>query len=130
MDAEKKEAEKGGDGCTDTNCPFHGSLRTHGRVFIGMVISSKMHKTVTVQWERKHYLPKYERYERRRTTLKAHNPPCLNAAEGEIVRLKETRALSKTKHFVVVEKLGKVAHMQKTERSEAKPPVAREGTGK
>ena len=74
---------------------------TRGRTFKGEVISAKMHSTVTVQWERRKYIPKYERYEKRRSKVKAHNPESINAEEGDHVEIKETRPLSKTKHFVV-----------------------------
>lgn len=84
---------------------FGISLR--GRSFVGTVISSKMQKTVTVEWERRHFLKKYERYERRRSRVKAHNPDEVSAQEGDIVKIVECRPLSKTKNFVVVEILGK-----------------------
>ncbi len=90
--------------CTDNNCPIHGSLRTRGRVFVGKVISSKMGKTVTIEFERRYPVPKYERYEKRRTRIKAHNPECISAVEGDVVKIIECRPLSKTKHFVIIEK--------------------------
>jgi len=78
-------------------------LSTRGRKFIGEVVSDKMSKTVTVQWDRRKYIPKYERYEKRRTKVKAHNPETINAEKGDIVRIEETRPISKTKNFVVSE---------------------------
>ena len=60
--------------CDDNNCPFHGSLSCRGRIFTGTVISVKMQKTAIVEWERKHFLRKYERYEKRRSKIKVHNP--------------------------------------------------------
>ncbi len=92
--------------CSDRNCPFHGVLSTRGRVFIGTVVSDKMSKTVVVEREYVHKVPKYERYERRTSKLYAHNPPCINARAGDKVKLMECRRLSKTKAFVVVQKLG------------------------
>ena len=89
--------------CDDPNCPYHGNLRVRKRVFEGIVVSDKMQKTVTVQWERLYRLKKYNRYEKRLSKVKAHNPPCINAKEGDYVRIAETRPLSKTKHFVVIE---------------------------
>ena len=93
--------------CEDSNCPFHGILRCRGRSFTGTIISAKMQKTVTVEWEWKHYIKKYERYESRRSRVKAHNPSCINAKDGEIVKIIECRPLSKTKNFVVVEISGR-----------------------
>ncbi|MFH1072948.1 MAG: 30S ribosomal protein S17 [Nanoarchaeota archaeon] len=89
--------------CTDKNCPFHGTLPVHGRQFTGSIISDKMHKTVTVHWERRKYITKFERYEKRQSTVKAHNPPCLNAKKGDKVIIMETRPLSKTKNFTVIQ---------------------------
>ncbi|MAG38734.1 30S ribosomal protein S17 [Candidatus Woesearchaeota archaeon] len=78
-----------------------------GRIFEGKVVSDKMHKTVVVRWEGKKYVPKYERYERTFTKVKAHNPEDINAKQGDFVRIMETRPLSKTKNFIVVEVLNK-----------------------
>jgi small subunit ribosomal protein S17 len=93
--------------CNDKNCPFHGNLKCRGRTFSGVVVSSKMHKTVVVEWYRTVYLAKYERYEKKRTKIKAHNPACQNAKEGDLVSIAECRPLSKTKNFVVIQIEGK-----------------------
>jgi small subunit ribosomal protein S17 len=77
------------------------SLR--GRTFEGIVISDKMHKTVTVEWSRRRKIPKFERYETRKTRVKAHNPKEIDAKKGDFVVIKESRPLSKTKNFVVIE---------------------------
>lgn len=92
--------------CNDKKCPFHGSLSLRGRNFVGIITSAKLAKSATVRWTRRYYLPKYERYEKRRTSIHAYNPLCINANEKDVVRIVECRPLSKTKHFVIVEKLG------------------------
>lgn len=92
--------------CTDSHCPFHGKLKARGKIFTGKVISY-FHKTVTVEFPRLFFLPKYERHEKRRTRIKAHNPPCIDAKKGDSVRLMECRPLSKTKNFVIIEKTSK-----------------------
>jgi len=89
--------------CTDPRCPFHGNLRVHGRSFTGVVTSAKATRTVTVLFSWKHLIPKYERFQTRRTSVKAHSPPCLDPREGMTVTVMETRPLSKTKNFVVVQ---------------------------
>ncbi|MCD6589818.1 30S ribosomal protein S17 [Candidatus Woesearchaeota archaeon] len=89
--------------CKDKKCPIHGNVKPRGKIFIGRVKSAKMQNTVIVEWERKFYLKKYERYETRRSRVAAHNPECLNAREGDIVKIQETRPLSKTKHFTIIE---------------------------
>lgn len=73
-----------------------------GRTFEGKVVSDKMHKTVIVEWPRIKLISKYERYEKRRTRVKAHNPDKINAKTGDLVTIRETRPLSKTKHFIVI----------------------------
>ncbi|MBN1386753.1 30S ribosomal protein S17 [Candidatus Woesearchaeota archaeon] len=89
--------------CDDVNCPFHGTLKLRGRVFVGEVVSDKMRRSAVIQWERRAYIPKYERYEKKRTKIHAHSPDCLNAKKGDQVRVMESRPLSKTKNFVIVE---------------------------
>jgi len=101
MKQENKKQE-----CNDKNCPFHGKISLRGKTFTGIVVSNKAHKTATVEWGRKHYVPKYERYEKKRTKIQVHNPPCINAQEGDKVQIMETRPLSKTKHFVIIKKIG------------------------
>ncbi len=86
----------------DVNCPFHGNLKLRGRIFTGTVIKRSPHKTVTVEWPRTSYIQKYERYEKKRTRVKAHNPLCLNAMIGDKVTIVETKPISKTKNFVIV----------------------------
>ncbi|AJF61385.1 TPA: 30S ribosomal protein S17 [Candidatus Woesearchaeota archaeon] len=81
------------------------TLKTRGRTFKGKVVSSKAQKTVTVEWNRRVYVPKFERYHDKRSKVKAHNPPEMDAKEGDTVIIKECRPISKTKKFVVVEVL-------------------------
>ncbi len=81
------------------------NLSLRGRTFVGRVVSAKAQKTATIQWERKVDVPKYERYEKRRSKIQAHNPPSINAKEGDLVKVMETRPLSKTKNFIIIEKL-------------------------
>ncbi|MFH1181863.1 MAG: 30S ribosomal protein S17 [Candidatus Woesearchaeota archaeon] len=91
--------------CGDARCPVHGSLKIRGKVLTGRVKSAKMRRSVTIQIERRNYLKKYDRYENRLTNIKAHNPDCIAAKEGDIVKVSECRPLSKTKKFVVMEKV-------------------------
>ncbi len=104
---EKPTEKKGEVKCEDNFCPFHGRTKLHGRSLIGEVLSTKSHKTAKVVRERQYFLKKYERYEKRQTKIKVHNPPCINAKSGDLVRVVESRPLSKTKNFVIVEVLEK-----------------------
>lgn len=98
-----KAPEKGSE--KEKKCPFYGNLKVHGREFVGTVVSDKMRNTVTVSWTRRLFVPKYERYKKKVTKVKAHNPESIDAKEGDKVRIAECRPLSKTKNFVVVEVL-------------------------
>lgn len=88
--------------CDDENCPFHGTLRIRGGLLRGVVVGDKMGRTVVVQRDYPHYVPKYVRYERRRSRIPAHNPPCINARKGDKVLIGECRPISKTVAFCIV----------------------------
>lgn len=68
---------------------------------VGLVTSDKMQKTVVVRVERLVRHPKYKRYVRRRTKFMAHDE--LGAGLGDVVKIIETRPLSKRKRWRVVE---------------------------
>jgi len=91
--------------CEDRDCPFHGELPVRGRVLDGVVVSAKMDKTVVVERDYLQYVSKFMKYERRRSRIPSHNPPCIDAKEGDRVTIAECRPVSKTVSFVVVEKL-------------------------
>ena len=93
------------DTCADNHCPFHSNLTVRGRTFTGIVVSRDANKTAIIEWARPFFLRKYERYEKRKTRLKVHNPPCINAALNDNVQVMECRPISKTKKFVIVTKL-------------------------
>lgn len=81
-------------------------MRVRGLILKGVVVKAKMKNTVVVEREYLYYDRKYRRYERRTSRIHAHNPPCINAKEGDIVIIGETRPLSKTVHFVVLAVVG------------------------
>ena len=90
--------------CKDRLCPIHGDrkLKIRGRIFEGIVIK-KLPGRVTIQFERMLKLPKYERYEKRKTKIHARLPDCMkdNVAVGDFIQIAETRPISKMIHFVV-----------------------------
>ncbi len=88
--------------CDDKNCPFHGTLAVRGIMITGKVVATSMDKGVVVEKTRMHYIPKYERYEKRTGRYRAHLPPCIEVKKGDDVLIMECRPLSKTKSFVVV----------------------------
>lgn len=71
---------------------------------IGIVVSDKMQKTVVVAVEDRAPSPKYRKTVIRTKRLKAHNED-ENCKVGSRVRVEETRPLSKTKRWKVVEVL-------------------------
>lgn len=71
---------------------------------IGLVTSDKMDKTITVSIERKVKHPIYGKYLKTTQTFKAHDEKN-DAKEGDTVKISETRPLSKTKRWRVVEVL-------------------------
>ncbi|HEV8289616.1 MAG TPA: 30S ribosomal protein S17 [Candidatus Norongarragalinales archaeon] len=87
--------------CDDKNCPKHGELSTRGAVREGIVKSTKAKKMAVIEIPHLAKVLKYERFEKRRSKLHAHVPPCIEVNEGDRVRAEECRKLSKTKNFVV-----------------------------
>ncbi len=95
--------------CEDANCPYHGTLPVRGKILDGTVVSSKMSGTITVERGHLHYSRKYLRYERRRSRILAHSPPCLELKDGDRVRVVECRPISKEVSFVAIEKISPTA---------------------
>jgi len=91
--------------CNDKNCPFHGNLSVRGQVLNGVVSSIKMQDSIRIKREFTHYIPKYERYEKRTSSHSAHCPPCMKVQIGDKVRIAECRPISKTISFVAIEKI-------------------------
>ena len=87
--------------CNDKKCFIHGKVKTRGRTLKGTVIKKDVSRTATIQFPRFYYIPKYERYEKRKTKVKVHNPKCIDAKIGDIVEIMETKPLSKTKNFTI-----------------------------
>ncbi len=86
----------------DKNCPFTGGLAVKKELLKGKVIRRDINKSATIEWHRPYYIPKYERYEMRRSRLRVHNPPALDAQVGQTVVVARTRPLSKTKNHVII----------------------------
>lgn len=79
---------------------------TRKRTFQGVVIR-KFPMRVTIEFERTVKIPKFERFMKKRTRIHARLPDEF-AAEinlGDLIRVQETRPLSKLIHFVVTEKV-------------------------
>lgn len=74
---------------------------------IGVVTSNKMAKTITVAVERKVKHPIYGKFVKKTTRFHAHDEKN-EASIGDVVRIMETRPLSKTKRWRLVEVVEKV----------------------
>jgi small subunit ribosomal protein S17 len=74
---------------------------------IGVVTSNKMTKTITVAVERKVKHPIYGKFVKKTTKFHAHDEKN-EASIGDVVRIMETRPMSKTKRWRLVEIVEKV----------------------
>ncbi len=70
--------------------------RSLRKIRIGIVVSNKMDKTITVAIERKVPHPIYKKYFKKTTTLMAHDEK-KECGLGDKVKIMETRPLSKNK---------------------------------
>ncbi|KXN68976.1 hypothetical protein CONCODRAFT_41204 [Conidiobolus coronatus NRRL 28638] len=87
----------------DKKCPFTGNVSIRGRVLTGVVVSTKMKRTLIVRREYLHYIPKYNRYEKRHKNLAAHvSPAFIGVQNGDMVTVGQCRPLSKTVRFNVL----------------------------
>lgn len=73
---------------------------------IGLVTSNKMEKTITVAVERKVKHPIYGKFLKKTTKFHAHDESN-QCTIGDTVRIMETRPLSKTKRWRLVEIIAK-----------------------
>ncbi|MCX5686201.1 MAG: 30S ribosomal protein S17 [Candidatus Omnitrophica bacterium] len=73
---------------------------------VGIVVSDKMDKTITVEVDRAIHHPIYNKMVRSATKFKVHDEKN-SAKAGDTVRIEETRPLSKTKRWRLVEILNK-----------------------
>jgi len=70
--------------------------------FVGLVVSNKMDKTVVVAVENRAPHPKYGKIVVKTKKYKAHDDEN-RCHEGDRVRIRETRPLSRTKRWTVAE---------------------------
>ncbi len=75
---------------------------TKRKTRVGVVVSNKMDKTVVVQVTRRLRHPIYGKVVKRRPKFYAHDERG-ECSTGDTVRIEETRPLSKTKRWRVVE---------------------------
>jgi small subunit ribosomal protein S17 len=93
------KAEKSGAGA---GTPVAERTPNAAKVRQGVVVSDKGQKSITVRIDIARRHPVYEKVVRRSRTLHAHDERN-EAGEGDVVRVVETRPLSKTKRWRLVE---------------------------
>lgn len=76
-----------------------------GRVLQGVVVSDKMDKTVVVRVERRVRHPIYKKIIRRSGRFTAHDA-ANRCKEGDVVRIRECRPLSRSKRWEVIDEAG------------------------
>ena len=108
----------------DKKCPFTSAVTIRGSILKGLVISTKMQRTIIVRRDYLRYVKKYRRYnwsikiihsyEKRHCNIPAHCSPCFDVKEGDIVTIGQCRydfflihsnsyrPLSKTVRFNVI----------------------------
>ncbi|CBK19601.2 uncharacterized protein [Blastocystis hominis] len=87
----------------DKKCPFTSDVTIRGAILKGLVISTKMERTIIVRRDYLRYVKKYRRYEKRHRNIPAHCSPCFDVKEGDIVTIGQCRPLSKTVRFNVID---------------------------
>ena len=78
------------------------------RTLTGQVVSNKMDKTIAVEIERQVRHPTYGKYVRRTTKLLAHDEKN-ETHPGDVVKIEESRPLSKLKRWTLKEIVRKTA---------------------
>ncbi len=76
--------------------------KAHRKELVGVVVSNKMQKTIVVKVERKSPHPRYKKVVRKFKKFYAHDENN-SARVGDVVRIVETRPLSKLKRWRLVE---------------------------
>ena len=86
----------------DKKCPFTSDVTIRGKIFKGVVISTKMRNSLVIRRDYLHFIKKYNRYEKRHKTVTAHVSPAFHVKVGDSVTVGQCRPLSKTIRFNVI----------------------------
>ncbi|MEL6389486.1 MAG: 30S ribosomal protein S17 [Bacteroidota bacterium] len=77
-------------------------MEANKRQIVGVVTSNKMDKSITVKVERRLKHPIYGKYVKKSNKFMAHDESN-ECSEGDIVRIKESRPLSRRKRWQLME---------------------------
>jgi len=86
----------------DKKCPFTGNVSIRGRILKGIVVSTKMNRTIIIRRDYLHYIAKYNRYAKRHQNVPAHVSPAFSVKVGDMAVIGQCRPLSKTVKFNVL----------------------------
>ena len=78
------------------------NVSIRGAIAKGMVISTKMKRTIVIRRNYLHYIRKFNRFEKRHSNMPVHCSPCFDVKEGDIVTVGQCRPLAKTVRFNVL----------------------------
>ncbi|MFH1846415.1 MAG: 30S ribosomal protein S17 [Candidatus Omnitrophota bacterium] len=81
--------------------------KVNKKTIVGTVVSDKMDKTIIVKWDVRKRHPLYKKFVKSHKKLKAHDEKN-EATMGDIVKIIETRPISKDKRWRVIEILEKM----------------------
>ena len=82
---------------------FNAKYINNYYVFRGVVISTKMKRTIIIRRDYLHYVKKYNRFEKRHRNIPVHASPAFpRLREGDVVTVGQCRPLSKTVRFNVI----------------------------
>ena len=73
-------------------------------VIRGVVLTTKMNRTIVIRRDYLHYIKKYNRFEKRHKNVSAHCSPAFRLKQGDVVTVGQCRPLSKTVRFNVIRK--------------------------
>lgn len=76
------------------------------KTIIGTVVNDKVDKTVTILWETKKRHPLYKKFVKRHKKIMAHDEKN-EAQKGDLIKIIESRPISKNKTWRVAEVLEK-----------------------
>jgi small subunit ribosomal protein S11e len=91
----------------DKKCPFTGNVSIRGRLMRGIVHSIKSKPSIVIRRNYLHYVQKYQRYQKRHKNFTVHCSPAFEPNVGDEVIVGQTRPLSKTIRYNVLQHIVK-----------------------
>jgi len=82
-------------------------ISSRGMKVKGVVVSTKMRNTVTIERELSKMLHKYKRVAVEKSKVHVHVPEGIGLGLGDVIEAQQTRKLSKTKNWVITRVLSK-----------------------